>query len=111
LKDYLKEQGLSLSDLLAAMDEEKGGIIDALAKRVYLNESQKTSLECGLSSKDLNLLLFVLQAFYLLNPSGLYNGFVIEPLGQDIVCGDKATFEGCKSILKALDISTQDLDI
>ena len=111
LKDYLKEQEITLGDLLGTMDEEKEGIMDALAKRVHLNEAQKRVLERRLTGKDLNLLLFVLQAFYLLNPSGLYKGFVIEPTVGDIVYGDKATFEGCKSILKALDISTHDLDI
>jgi len=111
LKDYLKEQELTLSDLLGAMDEEKEGIMDALAKRVHLTEAQKRGLERGLTGKDLNLLLFVLQAFYLLNPSGLYKGFVIEPTVGDIVYGDKATFEGCKSILRALGISIHDLDI
>jgi DNA-binding transcriptional MerR regulator len=73
LKDYLKEQGITLNDLLSVMDEDKEGIMEALSKRVYLTRKQREALEKWLSSKDLNLLLFVIQAFYILNPSGLNN--------------------------------------
>jgi len=110
LKNYLKEQGITLMDLLSIMDEEKGGIIEALRKRVHLTEEQARTLERSLSSKDLNLLLFVISAFYLLNPSGMYKGFVIEPTREDVVQGEKVTFEGCRSILKALRVSTTGVD-
>jgi len=79
LKNYLKEQGITLQDLLSSMDEDKEGIMDALRKRVYLTESQSRILEEKLTSKELNLLLFVIQAFYILNPSGMYRDFIIEP--------------------------------
>ena len=110
LKNYLKEQGITLQDLLSSMDEDKEGIIDALRKRVYLTENQSRILEEKLTSKELNLLLFVIQAFYILNPSGMYRDFIIEPTREDVMYGDKATFEGCKLILKALRISTEGLD-
>ena len=111
LKNYLKEQGITLSDLLSVMDEQKEGIMESLRKRVYLTDAQCRALEKNLTSKQLNLLLFVVQAFYLLNPSGTYKGFIIEPKREDVVYGEKATFEGCKMILKALRISTEGLDI
>ena len=110
LKNYLKEQGITLQDLLSSMDEDKEGIMEALRKRVYLTEDQSRILEEKLTSKELNLLLFVIQAFYILNPSGMYRGFIIEPTREDVMYGDKATFEGCKLILKALRISTEGLD-
>ena len=110
LKNYLKEQGITLQDLLSSMDEDKEGIMDALRKRVYLTESQSRILEEKLTSKELNLLLFVIQAFYILNPSGMYRDFIIEPTREDVMYGDKATFEGCKLILKALRISAEGLD-
>ena len=110
LKNYLKEQGITLQDLLSSMDEDKEGIMDALRKRVYLTENQSRILEEKLTSKELNLLLFVIQAFYILNPSGMYRDFIIEPTREDVMYGDKATFEGCKLILKALRISTEGLD-
>jgi len=110
LKNYLKEQGITLQDLLSSMDEDKEGIMEALRKRVYLTEDQSRILEERLTSKELNLLLFVIQAFYILNPSGMYRDFIIEPTREDVMYGDKATFEGCKLILKALRISTEGLD-
>jgi len=109
LKNYLKEQGITLSDLLSMMDEDKEGIMDALKKRVHLNERQCRMLEENLTSKQLNLLLFVIQAFYILNPSGLYKDLIIEPTREDVMYGDKVTFEGCKMILEALRISAMGL--
>ena len=110
MKNYLKEQGITLSDLLSMMDEDKEGIMDALKKRVHLNERQSRMLEENLTSKQLNLLLFVIQAFYILNPSGLYKDLIIEPTREDVLYGDKVTFEGCKMILEALRISTRGLE-
>ena len=110
LKNYLREQGITLSDLLGMMDEDKEGIMDALKKRVHLNERQSRMLEENLTSKQLNLLLFVIQAFYILNPSGLYKDLIIEPTREDVMYGDKITFEGCKMILEALRISTSGLE-
>ncbi|MCD6470180.1 hypothetical protein J7L29_05215 [Candidatus Bathyarchaeota archaeon] len=110
LKDYLREHGITLRDLLSAMDEDKEGIMEALSRRVHLTREQRRALERGLSSRDLNLLLFVIQAFYIINPSGLYKGFIIEPVREDVMFGDKVTFEGCKMILKALGISTKGVE-
>ena len=102
LKNFLKEHGVTLHDLLSVMDEDKEGIMDALRKRIHLTEDQSRALERTLSSRDLNLLLFVIQTFYILNPSGLYKGMKIEPSRDDVVWGDKVTFEGCKMIMEAL---------
>jgi len=110
LKDYFREQGITLSDLLSLMDEEKKGVMKALRERVHLTESQSRKLEKSLTSRDLNLLLFVVQAFYILNHSGLYKGFIIEPTREEVMLGNKATFEGCKMILKSLQVSTIGLD-
>jgi len=109
LKNFLKEHGVTLQDVLSVMDEEKDGIIEALKKRIHLTESQSKTLEENLSSKDLNLLLFVIQTFYIVNPGGLYRGMIIEPKREDVMWGDKVTYEGCKMILEALRISTRNL--
>lgn len=102
LKDYLKEQGTTLSDLLGLMDEEKKGLMEALRERVQLTEQQSRLLEQTCSSRDLNLLLFVAQAFYIINPSGMYKGMVIEPTREEVMLGEKISYEGCRAILKAL---------
>lgn len=108
LKDFLKEQGIVLYDLLGIMDEERKGIMEALQERFQLTEAQSRMLEQNISSKDLNLLLFVAQAFYVINPSGMYKGFVIEPTREEVMQGDKVTFEGSKIILKALNVSIRE---
>ena len=105
LKDYLKEQGIVLYDLLGKMDEERKGIMEALQERIQLTEAQSRMMERNVSSKDLNLLLFVIQTFYLIYPLGMYKGFVIEPTRDEVIQEDKITFEGCKIILKALNVS------
>jgi len=100
LKDYLKEQGITLSDLLSIMDEERKGIMEALRERIQLTDQQSRFPEQTFSSRDLNLLLFVAQAFYILNPSGMYKGMVVEPTRGEVVWGEKITYEGCRTILK-----------
>jgi len=109
LKNFLKEKGVTLQEVLSLMDEDKEGIMEALKKRVHLTEAQSRALERNLSSRDLNLLLFVIQTFYIVNPGGLYKGLIIEPTREDVMWGNKVTFEGCKMILEALRISTTNL--
>jgi len=106
LKDYLGDAGITLQDLLGVMDEEKGGIIEALRKRIHLTEEEGKALERRLTSKELNILLFVVQAFYVLNTSGTYKGRVLYPTREDVVRGDKVSSQGCKMILRALGIHT-----
>ena len=105
LKDYLKEQGIMLSDLLSMMNEERKGIMEALRERIQLTDQQNKFLEQNYSSRNLNLLLFVAQAFYLQNYLGIYKGMVIEPTREDIVRGQKITYEGCKTILETLSMT------
>jgi len=102
LKDYLKEQGTTLSNLLGLMDEEKKSLMEALRERVQLTDQQSRLLEQTFSSRDLNLLLFVAQAFYIINHSGMYKGMVIEPTRGEVMWGQKISYEGCRMILKAL---------
>jgi hypothetical protein len=102
LKDYLKEQGIMLSDLLGMMDDEKKGIMEALREKIQLTDQQSRFLEQNYLSRDLNLLLFVAQAFYLLNHSGMYKGMIVEPTRDDVVWGQKITYDGCRTILETL---------
>jgi len=106
LEDYLRDEGITLQDLLGVMDEEKGGIMEALRKRIRLTEEEGRALERRLTSKELNILLFVVQAFYILNASGTYKGRVLHPAREDVILGDKISSQGCKRILRALDIHT-----
>jgi hypothetical protein len=38
----------------------------------------------------------------------MYKGFVIEPTRDEVMQGEKITFEGCKIILKALNVSIRE---
>lgn len=104
LKDLLRENRITLDDILSAMDEEKQGLMDALNQRVTLEEEECRLLEKSLTSKVLNLLLFVIQTFYITNPSGTYKGQVIYPVRDEVVLGMKATMEGLKRVGRALGV-------
>lgn len=104
LRDFLRESRITVNDLLAAMDEEKQSLLDALKQRVSLSEEHSRILERSLSSKQLNLLLFILQAFYITNLSGLYKGRPICPAREDVIRGGRATSDGLKQVGRALGI-------
>ena len=106
VNDFLSEAGLTLHEVLNLMDEEAGGIDESLRKRVWLDDVSAKKLESALSSSLLNYLIFVLQTFYIINPSGLYKSMFLIPSRKDVMGGEKATIEGVRLILSALNIGT-----
>jgi DNA-binding transcriptional MerR regulator len=104
LKDFLRDNGLTLDDILSVMDEDKEGAIEALRKRTLLSEHELEQLERKATSRQLNTLLFVIQLFYLANPSGLYKNKPIYPCRDDVVRDGKITAESVKQILKILGV-------
>lgn len=104
LKDFLRDNDLTLNDILSAMDEDKEGAIEALRKRTLLSEYELKQLERRATSRQLNILLFVIQLFYLANPSGFYKGRIIYPCRDEAVRDGKVTAESIKQILKILGI-------
>jgi len=103
LRDFLKDAGLSLSDLLSAMDEDPEGILESLLKRVDLSEEEARRLERLFSPRQLNLLILVLHIFYYANPSGYYKGYLIYPPREAVVGPlGKITKEGLQLIIKSL---------
>ncbi len=107
LKDFLKEYDLTINDILNLMDESKEGAIRALRKRTHLNLRQIKFLIESLSSKQLNLLLFVLQTFYISNQSGLYKGRLLVPKRDQVIINNKASIEGLRLIMRELNIRPQ----
>jgi hypothetical protein len=103
-KDFLEEAGVTIDDILSQMDEDPKGIDESLRKRIWLDDSSARKLESSLSSRHLNYLIFVLQTFYIINPSGLYKSMFIIPTRESVMRGEKATIEGVQLILKALGI-------
>ncbi|MEM3047319.1 MAG: hypothetical protein QW057_09615, partial [Candidatus Bathyarchaeia archaeon] len=58
----------------------------------------------SLSSRELNLLLFALQVFYVTNLSGLYKGREVYPPRDEVMRGTKATLDGVRKVGRALGI-------
>ena len=106
LRDFLKDAGLELSDLLAAMDEDPEGIIESLLKRVDISEEEARKLELAYSPHQLNLLILVLHVFYFANPSGYYKGYLIYPPRESVVGPTgKITREGLRLIIRSLGLT------
>lgn len=106
VSDFLSEAGLTLQEVLGLMDEEVGGIDESLRKRVLLDDISAKRLESALSSRQLNYLIFVVQTFYIINPSGMYKSMSLLPAREDVMMGERATIEGVRLILRALDIGS-----
>lgn len=106
LRDFLRDAGLSLSDLLSAMDEDPQGIIESLLRRVDISEEEATELERRFTPRQLNLIILVLHIFYYANPSGYYKGHLIYP-PRDLVVGTtgKITREGLSLVIKSLGLT------
>jgi hypothetical protein len=105
LRDFLKDAGLSLSDLLSAMDDDPKGIIDSLLMRVDISEEEAARLERLLTPDQLNLLILVLHVFYYANPSGYYKGYLLYPPYEMVVGPNgKVTREGLNLVMKSLGI-------
>ncbi|MEM1521627.1 MAG: hypothetical protein QW407_01630 [Thermofilaceae archaeon] len=106
LRDFLRDSGLSLSDLLSVMDEDPRGIVESLLRRVDISEEEAVQLEQRYSPRQLNLLILVLHIFYYSNPSGYYKGYLIYP-PRDLVVGatGKITREGLHLILRSLGLT------
>lgn len=102
VNDYLKEQGLTVADVVAVMDEDREGVLESLRKRCTTSFRTEMRLLEKLTSRQLNFLIFVMQAFYIVNVSGMYKGFLIYPERDQVVAGQKITEEGLRLILKAL---------
>lgn len=106
LSDFLKDVGLELSDLLAAMDEDPQGIIESLLRRVDISEEEARRLEAIFSPRQLNLLILVLHIFYFANPSGYYKGYLVYPPRESIVGpSGKITREGLQLVIRSLGLT------
>lgn len=104
LDDFLEEKQIEIQDILSVMDEEVKGIERYLREKTLLREEEIEKLVRKYSSRELNLLIFVLQTFYIVNMGGLYKGRLILPLRGEILQGNKATLEGISKLLRALGI-------
>ncbi|MCS7365614.1 MAG: DUF1160 domain-containing protein, partial [archaeon GB-1867-035] len=85
IKNFLKENELELEDIMDAMDESREDVRESLKKRTWLTDRQLDFLIRAFPVRELNYLIFVLQTFYLINPSGLYKRAIIIPRREEII--------------------------
>jgi len=112
LRDFLKEQGLTINDVLDAMDETPELLEKSILKRVNISWKDLRGLESNYTTRQLNLLIFVIQVFYLANISGMYKNRVIVPLREEVVGSDgRITKEGLVKIIKSLGLRPRFIDI
>ena len=112
LRDFLREQGLTIHDILDAMDETPELLEKSILRRVNISWKDLRGLESNYTTRQLNLLVFVIQVFYLANISGLYKNRVIVPLRDEVVGPDgKITKEGLIKIIRSLGLRPRFIDI
>lgn len=104
IKNFLKENELELEDIIDAMDESREGVRESLKKRTWLTDRQLDFLIQAFPVRELNYLIFVLQTFYLINPSGLYKGAIIIPRREEIIKNGKATPNGLRLLIRELNL-------
>jgi len=106
LEDFVREQGLTIDDVLDAMDESPEGIIESLLMRVNITEEEALALERTFTARQLNLLIFALHVFYIANPSGYYKGYVIYPPPEVVLGPDgRVTRKGLYMIIRSLGLT------
>jgi len=105
MDDLLKEQGISLKDVLDMMDEEPTSALQSISRISDLTEEQLSTLEKGLSYRQINLLAFATYALYLSNVPGLYKGMRLVPSREEVITGQRVTFHGLSAVAGALGMS------
>jgi len=112
LEDFLKQFDLTVEDILDAMDESKEGAIESLKMRANLTEKDIKFIEQNFTSRDINLLVFVIQVFYSPVSPGLYRSLLVIPARDEVVGPDgKVTRDGLVKIMRALGLRPRNLPI
>ncbi|WP_244372384.1 hypothetical protein [Staphylothermus marinus] len=102
LHDLLREYGIELNDLFAAMIDEGIDVYRELLNRIDHVTNDIVQVIRNTPWKLVALTLFVLQAFYITNLSGLYKGYFLDPPREDIMNGLKARFTGVLVLMHRL---------
>jgi hypothetical protein len=102
LMDLLREYNITLNDLLDAMIVEGLDVYEELIKRIN-NPSKDLIATIYLQPwRVIGLTLFVLQAFYIINVSGLYKGYFLDPPREKIMNGSKVSHTGVILLINRL---------
>ncbi len=100
--DFLNENGITLRDLLDAMDMDPRTLRESLRARAMIDEKEIEMIERKFTTSQINYLIFVLHTFYIINVGGVYKGLLLRPPRELVVQGGKATFQGLRLLAKSL---------
>lgn len=100
--DLLKEYGITVEDLLTAMRSEGIDVYDEIIKRIsYLSPFIEKTVY-SLPWRKATILLFILQTFYVVNISGIYKGYLIDPPRELVMDGLKVKPSGIILLIRKL---------
>lgn len=100
--DLLKEYGITVEDLLTAMRSEGIDVYDEIIKRIsYLSPFIEKTVY-SLPWRKAAILLFILQTFYVVNISGIYKGYLIDPPRELVMDGLKVKPSGIILLIRKL---------
>lgn len=102
LRDLLREYGISLQDLLIAIQSENIDVYNELIARLEVKGRDVTETVFSIPWSLAAITLFTIQALYLMNPSGLYKGYLLDPKREEIVAVDKVRFYGLLRLVSRL---------
>ncbi len=100
--DLLREYGITVNDLVKAMEEENIDVYRELIDRLTIKSKDIVSIIYSLPWRKACILLFIIQAFYIINIPGQYKGYLLDPPREAIVSGNKVKPQGLVYLIKYL---------
>lgn len=100
--DLLKEYGITVEDLLTAMRSEGIDVYDEIIKRISYSSPFIEKTVYSLPWRKAAILLFILQTFYVVNISGIYKGYLIDPPRELVMDGLKVKPPGIILLIRKL---------
>jgi hypothetical protein len=101
-KDLLREYGITIDDFIKAMEEENIDVYKELIDRLSVKSKDMISLIYSLPWRKACILLFIIQAFYIINVPGQYKGYLLDPPREVIMNGNKVKPIGLIYLIKYL---------
>ena len=102
LNDLLREYGITINDLFEAMLVEDIDVYEELLKRLETKSKDIVASIYSMPWKLVALTLFTIQAFYIVNPSGMYKGRLLDPPRESMIVGNKVKYSGLLLLINRL---------
>lgn len=102
LVNLLREYGLTINDIIEAMEAEGIDVYGELLARIAPRSPEAAAYIYSLPRRLAAALLFTLQALYIVNISSIYKDYLLDPPRWAVMAGDKATLLGIKMIVEKI---------